>query len=205
MATQNYFLLAIVMSFTCVRCKTKCPDWVLIELPVHVSPTRDTFLVGDTIEFSFSFQDRIPDKHTGLEVNFEDYEFRIQFAVGKVDTINPVPNTFQYIEPVYFSNGSVTIVDDEYEVTPKYENGVYEFAGYFRLKKPGLFVFAFYHGTKKFTAVSECGNVHVTLRKRMNDGADNNFELLQNSPEPAYKNMSKAYFDEYGTYCFYVQ
>jgi hypothetical protein len=143
---MRFFLLvvlAIVFS-GCLRKECRdIPGGYEFEIPVTLTPAKDTFRVGDTISITSTFDDMVFERKTRQEYLLEDWNFSPITDIHKIDTSpyqNGMPfydvivsDTMDY-EQFMFSDGWSSLIGTYF-----YDNNVYTL--FYRVvpRSPGLY------------------------------------------------------------------
>lgn len=187
-------------------------------VPAQFTPKQDTFKVGDTIYFVSEFDDLVREKNTGQSYELKDFNFYPTTAIRKIDqlpTLSALDN-FQIIMDSafdyslqYFSSGDV-VLNGRYA----YSSGKYKLKFSLIPNIKGLYQFSHNStlqsengGNQTFKNKCESEQVREIL-VYLNEGYDNNIELLKNGVDTAFNNRvlndPQEKFYEEGSYVFYV-
>ena len=218
--TRIIILVAII--FSGISCNKECIELVNyeFELPATLSPAKDTFRIGDTITISSEFSDEVYDRATKRKYKLENFKFFPGSEVVQIDVIDAVPQFYSFFEFYkdtqyifnfqHFSDGG-----DAFRGEYKYKNNRYKLEFKICPIKKGLYLFEFSSGLGYLGENQDfdgrCPKRHARLDAyiKMNDGADNNIQMLLDSPDPHYNDwiMQKPEkrFHQFGGYCFYVK
>jgi len=188
------------------------------EIPATLTPAKDTFQIGDTITIISSFSDEVYERKTDKYYKLENFRFypelRIreisvspanEAAVSNFEVLIDTATNFHRID---YSTGEVGYIG-EYS----YSNSRYELEYKLIPKASGFYHFS--HLSVVFglgenqSFEGKCSNLKDDAAVKLNDGADNNIELLHDSPDPHYNDWilqkPEDRFHKFGGYCFYVR
>ena len=187
--THYLFFLGLLMIALngCIEPKSvPCEIDYSFEIPGSFYPEKDTFLVGDTLWLELRIEDFLVDEHSMETFYVGDYDFRLIWAVTKIDTTayNLAYGDFEII----MLNGSIDQTC-AHCIYPSFER-IEDNARFFKVaiipQEPGVYMtnfepsFAFYKDVE-FSSSSCTENVlpHVTA----NDGrnADNLYLINEES------------------------
>lgn len=180
------FLLVILVSAWITSCskEEKCP--VEIRIPYWVSPVKNEYRVGDTIEISSKFASKLRDKNGNL-FNFENNEWINNFVIITFSKIaGKYKNTSLYLEIIdnsqYELHHAISDTDDSYYGVYKRDGDSLEFVIKGVLIKPGIIRTGSGVGTAAPVEASrsyrEGWVYNPPFEILMNDGINYNLELL---------------------------
>lgn len=187
------------------------------EIPVTLSPAQDTFRIGDTISIVSTFSDEVYERQTDRKYKLVNFDFFPETSIYKIDTVGTlssfskfyviVSRTYNY-KLFNYSSGSETLV-----VEYNYNNGIYDLKYKIIPQQTGLYLLR--HGSSIFGLGDtqefdgKCTNLKSEVYVNMNEGVDNNVEMLADSPDPNYTDIVLAKpserFHKFGGYVFYVK
>lgn len=159
-------------------------------IPFTLTPTLDTFRIGDTIYLQSYIPEILVDQLTGEGILVADYDFNIKSTINRMDTTGTpdAENHFLIINnkgSFDINNlSSVTLVDIHYEQDGTHQELLVSLIP----QKRGLYQIVFYNLTADVTKVnltnSDCFE-NLAISYAMNGNADdNNYYLLKSSPGP---------------------
>jgi hypothetical protein len=189
------------------NCQKECGSRVY-ELPIEYYGVKDTLDIGDTIHLKISIPDRLLAQGTDDWYEFDDYDFRIESVLSRLDTIM----FDQLVGKDYFEWVTVvgrTLPTELPRLVPDYDGKQYLYEAYLVTKRGGLFELAIssFHNTRFPLPQPEgrCkkGGVNVTMK--ILNIVDSNFEFLQMSEVEGYRKTKKEVFEDYAGVCFYVR
>jgi len=203
------------MSFfsSCIKKECKIAGGYEFEGIVNLAPAIDSFKIGDTIKIISEFSNMIFERHTDRSFLLENLNFYPRTEIQRIDTLSNnaegLPD-FDVIIPEKFnydlgSNG--TSIYGEYN----YENNQYSLQYNLIPNKKGIYWFkhisdvAFLGRNQDFP--DKCDNLSFVMSMKMNEGFDNNVDLLLSSPGDFFTRIwenPQTKFHDYGGYCFYV-
>jgi hypothetical protein len=212
------FSLPFFLLNSCVKEKCQIAGFYEFEIPATLTPDKDTFQVGDTITFVSSFEDQVFERKTKKFYKLENFKFYPELSMAEVSDsatnkgalvdFDVIIDSMINFHRIDYTDGQIDYIGEYNYVSNKYSLD-------FKLvpRIPGLYVlyFSSYVWTldknQKFDG--KCSNINVDGVVKMNDGTDNNIEMLKNSPDPHYNewifgNPSDR-FHRNGGYCFYVK
>lgn len=203
--------------FSCIKKECK-PDSYLVyrwEIPVTLSPAKDTFNIGDTITITSRFQDMVKERFYGNKYKLVDYTFKPVSTLIRLDSIQNYAgfrsdfSEVQVIVPNWVN----------YDFTPhvmamryRYESNQYALEFQIVLKKKGVFLFKLesWLGAgpeQEFTG--RCDNFMSTAAMTLNNGAVNNIDMLYDATPTSQGDLilrgpKPEFYDKAG-YCFSVK
>lgn len=77
--------MLITTFYSCFTSNT-CYNYYSFEFPMTISPSQDTFHIGDTIWCEMNLPNEILDKNSGEYIDFTDYELFYTLSMDRVDT-----------------------------------------------------------------------------------------------------------------------
>ena len=95
---QSCFLIFVAVAATgifgsCIREECQVPNGgYLFEIPVTLSPAKDTFRVGDTLSIVSEFSDDVFELNTARTYKLQDFIFDPGTGINKIDEKNSVSN-----------------------------------------------------------------------------------------------------------------
>ena len=210
--------LSIILFLSCNK-NCDFPGSYTFEIPVSLSPAKDTFNIGDTITVISNFTDMVYERKTNEFYKLENIQFYPGTGIVKIDTLNQVSRindhfdiffdtVYQY-ELQQFSEGQQYLFGQY-----NYKDNAYSLKFRFVPKSKGLFYLQ--QGVDPTinpnqTFEGKCSNNKTGLDGvvKLNNGADNNIHMLSSSPDPHYNtwtlNNPQDRFHKFGGYCFYVK
>ncbi len=212
---RTLIAFASLLTLSLPGCKDKnCPDNLLYLVPYSLSPTIDTFNIGDTIWVSINFDDVLTDVNGGIQNTFTDYDFRLKLQCDKIDVDPPEAHMSDYfycipvtghIDTTILPQSSVS----EFDIYPVYSNRNYQFRAALITRLKGIYLMALNpYGTNNnpFKIQGECDSRSVNIDSKRNDGKpeSGNYYLLKYSPSQVYFNFPVERFTP-GLYAFVVK
>jgi len=209
-----FFSLTILLS-ACINKDCREHGNYNFEIPATLFPAQDSFHIGDTIKITSIFPDDVFDLTTEEYYKLENFNFFPGTELVKIDT-NPaseglsdfiiiIPSEMNYAKQT-FSEGEQLLVGEYL-----YDNNQYSLEFSLIPLKTGLY----YMEQTTFVELSEdqdfegkCDRLSSGSSVNLNDGSDNNFNLLYQSPDSHYSSWitskPNVRFHRFGGYCFYV-
>mgnify|MGYP001201251036 CR=1 FL=1 len=187
-----FFFLLIICFQDCGSCDLDpetCIRTYTFEIPLQVTPQTDTFSVGDTLWLSSYIPAELEDSATGEKINVLNHDFKLESTIERMDTLGALDAEYDF--DIINEIGEQTIVIKGPYFTSKYKYLVQKDTQMLKIglvpTKPGLYELVFYYLTKNLQAINltdtDCKE-HLSLSNNMNNGADNNYHLLLESPNP---------------------
>jgi hypothetical protein len=220
---MKYLITFLTISLylnSCVREKCQIAGSYEFELPVTLTPAKDTFHIGDTITVVSSFPDEVYERKTEKTYKLENFRFYPELIISELSDsvadraallnfeiiIDDATNFYR----IDYNDGAIDYIgeysyaansyDLEYKLVPKV-SGFYIFGHASTLIGIGLGSDQDFDG--------KCSNISVSAAMKLNGGADNNIEMLKYSPDPHYNDWilqkPEDRFYKFGGYCFYVR
>ncbi len=223
MSTKRLNIIGlIILTVTFWNCEDracKLGDKHVFDIPVTLSPAKDTYHIGDTIWVYSRFDKHVHDRVADKDYELEYFLFSPRTNIVRLDSIDALPRlvgdfrwgvdtAWNYLlnESVYDGvkslEGQYAYLDDRY----------YALKFYIIPKKAGLFFF--YHIIRPWVFdeyfKGRCSNHELDGFVRMNAGSDNNLKLFAHSINKYYKSFDKLHnseesFYKVGGYCFWVK
>lgn len=212
--------LLFIASYSCTKKKCQFGGAYQFEIPVTLSPTKETYKIGDTISINSRFSDQVYEAVTDQFYSLADFRFRPTFEANEIsDSIinNAALNNFEIIidtvqynlTEFIYSSGSVTY-NGEY----LYQNGEYLLTYKLIPKITGLYEFAQASlggdllENQDFP--EKCKNKTINIRTILNNRtSNNNIHLAKDSPNEWYNtrifHKPKERFTYLGKFIFYVE
>ena len=201
------FWLAVLLFCGCGD--KNCRKDYTFQVPFTLTPALDTFRVGDTIRVRSEIPKLLEDKSTGELISIDGFDLLTRNVITKIDS-NPRKSAIDCFEP-HVIQGAFNTLQLVTTVTKeiKYENlgEIYSFDMLLILKKKGTFKFIYYSAIPLYDEVNITGRScreTVNVHYYMNDGADNNFYLVQGSPDPEVAAITLETHKDGGEYAFVV-
>ncbi len=215
-------LFSILLLFTPSCGKKECQfgGAYQFEIPITLSPIKETYKIGDTISISSHFSDQVYEAETDQFYSLTDFKFRPAFEANEIsDSIidNAALNNFEVIidttkydlTKFIYSSGSVTY-NGEYS----YKNGEYLITYKLVPKKTGLYEFAQASRggdlLENQNFPEKCKNKGINIRTILNNRiSNNNIHLAMESPNEWYNSWifqnPEERFTYLGKFIFYVE
>lgn len=210
----------LLILFSC-RKPEDCPNY--FELPIKIIPAKETYEVGDTLTFTSKFYKKVLAYNIQREAlkpyDMSGIDWQPVTFIYRTDStdeagISIIMRFFDFIEDpsfnyklMQYSEGSTGLIG-EYN----FENDTFFLTYRLIARKPGTFMSEFgsnlleAYNTQDFPG--NCNRNGFTATALMNDGADNNIDLLKESPNSFWNTWvlqdPKARFHKFGGYCFKV-
>ncbi len=190
------------------------------EIPATFSPARDTFYVGDTITVASVFSNEVYERETDKWYRLKNFKFYPDMWVREIsDTIvnNAALNDFEVIVDSIFNFGKAIFNDGSvsYYGNYNYEIDTEKYSLVYKLVplKTGFYYFSHALLIGQFgehqNFEGKCKNLEVDAAVNLNEGADNNIDMLRDSPDSYFNNWilikPEDRFYKFGGYCFYVK
>lgn len=196
------------------------------ELPVTLTPSKDTFQVGDTIVIESRFSNQVRDSVSGEVILLDDYDFFPRIWMSKNDryvilgnqyenpiSLNEIVSTNFDYQVVNHSDGSATMGVDSYN----YDGAFYDYRLQMRLDSPGSYFFVFvsfldllpdWTPNENPEIDHECSNYRGDIKAyyRMNGGnvIENNIEIFRSSNAPDAQIRKTGNYRDFGCYAFII-
>lgn len=211
----------LILTFLFSGCNKDCniPGGYVFELQATLTPAKDTFNIGDTINIVSEFEELVYDRTTRKYYNLRDFKFYPYSDIIKIDGSDAVAK---------FSGAFDLSIDTIYDLTMSkysdggdallgqynYNNGRYVLKYKMIPKAKGLFLFKL---TSLLYPANQSQDFEDRCRKskngldafvNLNNGSDNNVDFLLNSPDQLWQNYwqkREDHFHKFGGYCFYVK
>lgn len=211
------FFIFLFLSCKKKECRVSF-NYYNFETRVELSPTIDTFPIGDTIHIKSEFSDLIYERQSEQSFLLEDFTFEPAILIRKIDSIPVIESAiydFEYlfspeINLEFFdaSTGESALFMDNY----KYDSNIYHLSFNMIPKRKGLYYFSFFNGSELVTENQhfngKCPDIKSEFFTIMNEGADNNVDFLLDCPDENYSvilwDKRATKFFRSGGYCFYV-
>ena len=208
-------ILFVLFSTSCnlVVIPEPCMRDYSFEIPVVLNPALDTFKIGDTIHIEIAFPVEMKDQKSGEYFDMSEFPFNLEFNISWIDIdpaisadkdITYVPKTgdIQMVALTGANAGKAVLL------RLVKENRKFKHSFDIIVNKSGLLVFGFDANIDNYFSYSlddDCRNENYSILFNLNNGLENNFELLQYSIDEYYHSIEKEYFDSWGGYVFVVE
>lgn len=214
---NRYYFLYFFVTIFIISCDKDCNKIINydFELPATLTPAQATFRIGDTITISSVFADEVYERSTGNYYHLVDFKFYPGTSIQKID-INPsieglgdfdivIPDTSVYYKSF---NSETSWLYGEYT----YNNAQYSLSFQLVPRETGLYYLeqgsSLYPLGEKQDFDGQCKRKLVDAAVNLNNGDDNNIDLLQQSPDFHYNTWilqkPQDRFYRFGGYAFYV-
>lgn len=202
------FVTLLVSLSSCNGCKDDCTGSLQFDLPLQAYGIKDTLYLGDTLRVKLAIPDKLTERFSGREYDFVDYNFKLVTYIGRIDTLptgTDSKGTFDWTtlqgESQYFGNVFI--------VHLSYSDHTYHYEVLITPKRKGLFIFGMNSDFGNTSPLEKldgpCSKEPVEVFMKLENDTNTNFEFLQLSPEPVYKNLNRQRFDEFAGFCFFVR
>ncbi len=214
------FIISLFVSvtfFTCEKQNKRCAHDFTI--PFEVIPYSEEYSIGDTVTIKSKFSILVWENRLMEYINMDGVSWNPATKIFNMDTLDivrpDIKQDFDFIHNpkydydfFYFSDGGndisgqYSIKDDSFDLEVKLVT-----------RKKGLFVLSNFCDIEYLGIIEDheakcCSKNCYNTNSNMNNGRDNNFHLLFESPEPHFNTWipSKAdiRFHKAGRYCFRV-
>ena len=212
---NRFFLIIVVgvilcLNYSCERCSQWRP--YLYELPFEWTPANETYKIGDTIHLKAAISDKFIDLESGNSYDIKDFSFFTHFNIFKIDEVDgPDGNTMFNMD---LKKGELKFVNLDVNLSIYlakfiYQDGIYEFDICLIPQALGHFYFAFgssFPNDLEFDFDPKCEREAPKFVYKINNGdaVENNYHLMQESPDSVVRSTSPEIFNEYGGYAFKV-
>jgi len=209
-------LILLIITFS--NCNKKCKitgGRYQFEITSTLFPALDTFVLGDTITIISEFNDQVYEAKTNRRYDLSNLEIPSKLLLWKI-SVNPTNHAAILSFNIINDSSSSFYYDyiqelNQYSLHGKYE--YYQNQYYITYKiipeDTGLFLCA--HGPLSpwITFPDKCDDMESYFHVHLNNGHDNNINMLQTSPDEHYNTwiLKKPYdrFHSGGGYAFYVK
>jgi hypothetical protein len=216
---KNLTILSVVISLfvgACIRKECRdIPGGYEFEIPVTLSPAKDTFRVGDTISIVSTFDDMVFERKTQQRYLLENWDFYPITDIHKIDTA-PYQNGIPFFDVIVSDNidyRQFTFSDGWSSFTGaySYNRGYYTLSYKVLPKESGLY--CIYQASAQSINDNQdfpgkCSGISSRTAVVLNDNVDNNIEFLEESPDTFISEwIPRRPMDRFydgGGYCFYV-
>jgi hypothetical protein len=178
-------------------------------LPVTISPAKDTFKVGDTIWLENSFSHKLMNHENGKIYTVEGFDFKTTMVITDLNSPFPAksypgPRITTYkgkTEGEYVQTTDYTSIHLSYD----YNEGMYYYKAAFIPDKPGKWLinfFSFHDGEK--VDITKCNNETLFVEYATNNALSNNYEIVKEAKDHKFSSLSFDDFNKIGAFAFYV-
>ena len=200
--------------------KKNCPtegEGYVFELPVNLSPAKDTFAIGDTITIISQFSNSVYEQKTEQNYLLEDFLFYPILEMTRIDTFPSSFSIEDFFDVILIPSSSYslqTFSDNSQVLLGQYSNQGNSYIIEYQLvtKTSGLFILRQGHDLSKTPEQDfdgKCKNQGIDVVAILNGGGDNNIHMLLDSPDPHFNEWilidPDFRFHDVGGYCFYVR
>ena len=213
----NVIFLVSLLSFLGCRKECQFDGSYAFVIPAQVNINKDTIQIGDTLTWTSSFTKEVYEQNSDQTYNLKDFKFYPYSSIIKIGLPNQ-KESFEDFEVLLdsnydfnfftYSDGAKVLVGQY-----NYSNDQYDLAYKLIPKAEGLYLFC--HGSEIYGLGEDqdfdgkCKKKSSDVYVSLNEGVDNNVNLLRDSPDPHYNDWilidPQARFHNYGCYCFYVK
>lgn len=192
-------ILLVLSTLGCFKNNSFCTQTLLFDIPLKLTPSRDTFQIGDTIWLESNVNHSIEDLNSGSMVEIRDFDFKTRVGIYRFDIGGNAFDSFDFINK-----------KGEFQVFTQFISMNYDSEENQRVIEIGLipnqsggFYFSFYNLLEDLHDVnlteSDCIET-VDINYNMNDGK-NNYHFIENLMNPT---NTEAGFLKNGSYAFWV-
>ena len=210
MRTFFYLLTSLILIFcSCTACKDDCSSGNLqFDLPVQAYGIKDTLYLGDTIRIKLAIPDRLAERNSDVEYDFDDYSFNLITYIERIDT-SPVKSNTKIAFDWITQQGESQYFSDVFLIFPTYSDHTYFYEVLIIPKQKGLYIFGMNSDFSRASPLKKldgpCSRNSVEVYMKLENETNVNFEFLKHSPDPIYVNLDRKRFDEFAGFCFYVR
>ena len=210
-------MIIITSSCGLFECENSVGGRYQFELPVSISPARDSFHIGDTITITSTFSKEVFERKTHKNFSLDDFYFYPFTKIVQLDTMIAYHGAIDFFDYIVcknceydlsmFGDGSKTL-EGQY----MYDDDQYFLKLQFIPQQTGLFFLTQANSLHPLgdnqTFPGQCGSENISAVMNVNNGADNNRSLIFESEDNDIivwaTNGSGDRFADAGGYCFYV-
>ena len=211
-----FFIITICFSSCIQNEECNIVDGYQFVIPATLSPSVDSFKIGDTISISSIFPDLVYERKTDQDYLLNDFKFFPATAINKIDETISIDalKTFELIIDDSIDYGLTTFSDGLKLLTGEYlyTNNTYSLEFKIIPTQPGLYfleqaVRMRLSPNQSFD--NKCSNVQLGGGEvNLNGADDNNIDFLSRSPDEHYHYWvllkPEERFYQFGGYVFYV-
>ncbi|MEO1413172.1 MAG: hypothetical protein AAFW73_25000 [Bacteroidota bacterium] len=206
-----------LLFLSCIKKECQLPGGGYeFQVPISISPAKDTFAIGDTINVISIFSDEVFERKGCRKYHLPDFPFYPILEMDKIDSLPSVGRIEDFFDviissPDYrlrnFSNGEQYLIGQY-----SYEDNMYTLKYQLIAKAAGLYILR--QGSDDVENPGQefegqCKNLRIDLFSFVNGGGDNNVDMLLDSPDPHFNDWTlidpEERFHKMGGYCFYVR
>ena len=203
--------LVLFLNYSCVeRCKWEFRPY-LFELPFEWTPAKEVYKIGDTIHLKAAISDKFIDLESGKSYDIKDFTFFTDFTFEKIDEADG-PNANPMFE-VVLNKGAIKYTNLTADLSIFlakfiYQDGTYYFDISFIPRNVGDYYFIIASSFPNdlvfdFDPKCELESPKFVYKINNGDAIENNYHLIQESPEPWAPDLSEEIFND-GGYAFRV-
>ena len=211
------FFIIIICFSSCIQ-NEECNivDGYQFVIPATLSPSVDSFKIGDTISISSIFPDLVYERKTDQNYLLNDFKFFPATAISKIDETISIDalKAFELIIDDSIDYGLTTFSDGLELLTGEYlyTNNTYSLEFKIIPTQPGLYFLEQAVSMRLSPNQSfdnKCSNVQLDGGEvNLNGEDDNNIDFLSRSPDEHYNYWvllkPEERFYQFGGYVFYV-
>lgn len=158
---MNKLALAIILIFSAINIFSSCHKsndetvWLTFEVPLTITPTKDTINVGDTLTLEANFPDSVREVTTGKFFKLESFDFRTSVGLVRFgDTSIPISqapgNTSSY--KITVRTGSLSGLSETFgNITFAYSGNRYSLKIQFVTSQKGVSAISFFSKSSRTT------------------------------------------------------
>ncbi|MEO1437476.1 MAG: hypothetical protein AAFV80_18180 [Bacteroidota bacterium] len=210
-------LLILITFFSCIKKECQLPGGGYeFQVPISVSPARDTFAIGDTISVISIFSDEVFERKSCRKYYLPNFPFYPILEMTKIDSSESIYRIEDFFEVIISSSNyrMLTLSDGSQVLLGQYDyqDGIYTLDYKLITRSKGLYVLRqasddVKNPDQEFEG--QCKNLRIDLFSFVNGGGDNNVDMLRDSPDPHFNDWTlidpERRFHKMGGYCFYVR
>lgn len=198
-------LFGSFLIYSCQSCADSCETQRKFTYEVTVFNLKDTFEIGEDIIFKLEVPDVIIEENTNEVMDISEWNYLTDLGLIEIinDSILVAYSTFNYIDSVgsfliqkYDSTNWAVVLDFE-----KLEESR-EFVGKMSATKAGLYSFSIAHLITDIV-LPDCPNRFVNLHYSLNDGANNNYHLIES--EKVKAEFTEEEMRQFGGFVFVIK
>ncbi len=215
-----FSLLSVFVYQSCVseECENVGVGY-LFEIPVTLSPTLETYIIGDTIFIKSHFDDLILEKNLEKDFLLKNFLFLPTIYLFKLDTVEDKISALNDFDVILPPNSKLELKSDINDIISldgnyNYNNEYYILEYKLIPKKRGLYYFS--HGCYAAATFpgqefeGKCPNKELNdICVSLNKGSQNNIDLMKKALHENYHTWTlekpEERFHRRGSYCFYVE
>ena len=180
------------------------------EIPIELSPAKRKYSIGEEIIINISFPDELKDQLTNNIYHLKHFPFNTEIGFARIDTVPAQGGNTDFqtmINKGELNKVELTRGEQAWLVDYAYDDNRYNFEIIITPKKIGLYEFGAYSlliDEINYKIDPDCSKEDFKIWYNTNNRINNNYDLLEKSPDPEKKANTHNNLDLAGAFYFEV-